>query len=266
MSAALLLLAALLLRPCLWAQDSRDQAPSFSSDSIVNSASGSAASLAPNAIASIYGLRLAFSTETVSIEQVGAGSLPTTLAGVRITVGGRYCPLLYVSPTQINFVIPAELTPGRFTLALDRQATTPQAQIELQEAAPGLYVVEGGRLAAEHADGKLVTADNPARPSEIIVLFGTGLGRTDPRQVDGVIPKVAARALVTDRLRVVLDGQTLPPESVRYAGITPGYPGLNQVNVRLPEMISKSELSIRVTVDEKMSQADLMLAVAPNNR
>jgi len=264
-SAALLLLAALLLRPCLWAQDSKDQAPSFSSDSIVNSASGSSTSLTPNTIASIYGLRLAFGTEGVSLAQIGPGALPTTLQGARITVGGRLSSLLYVSPTQINFVIPADLPAGRTTVTLDRQSTSVQVQVTLLEAAPGLYVVDNGKLAAEHADGKLITADNPALPSEIIVVFGTGLGRTDPRQVDGLIPRVAARALVTDRLRVLLDGQPLPLESVIYAGITPGNPGLYQVNVRLPALIGKSQPELRVSVDDQASQSALLLPVAANN-
>jgi uncharacterized protein (TIGR03437 family) len=263
-SAALLLLAALLLRPCLWAQDSKDQAPSFSSDSIVNSANGSSTSLTPSAIASIYGLRLAFDTQQVSLAQIGPGSLPTTLQGARITIGGRLCSLLYVSPIQINFVIPADLPPGRAILVLDRQSTSLQVQITLLEAAPGLYVVENGKLAAEHADGKLITAENPALPSEIIVVFGTGLGRTDPRQMDGLIPRAAARALVTDRLRVLLDGQILPNESVLYAGITPGFPGLYQVNVRLPDRIIKSQPELRVSVDEQISQSALLLPVAPS--
>src|SRR5882724_12309315 len=116
MAAALVLLAALLFRPCLWAQVSKDPPPTFSSDSIVNSANGSSASLTPNVIASLYGTSLARSIGQVSLRDIGASQLPTTLAGVRVTIAGIFVPLYYVSPTQINLVIPSNLL-------LDRKST-----------------------------------------------------------------------------------------------------------------------------------------------
>ena len=262
MSAALVLLAALLLRPCLWADDSKDQAPSFTSDSILNSANNSSASLAPNTLVSLYGKNLAFSTGQVSIEAVGAGTLPLQLAGVRVFVGGIGAPLLYVSPGQINLIIPPSLTAGPSNLIVERQGTSAQAQITLVEAAPALFLVEG-KLAATHADGKLITSDLPARPGEIIVIYGTGLGRTNPRQLDGVIPRAAAPIVLMDRLRVLLDGQPLPPRNVEYAGITPGYPGLYQINLRLPDTISKNDPELQAVIDDRMSQSALPLQVAP---
>ena len=125
MSAASSLLAALLCS-CLRAQ-SDGQAPTFSSDSIVNAANGSTASLTPNGIATVYGVNLAYTTAALSLEDVGAGTLPNKLGGVQLTVGGIFAVLLYVSPTQINFLIPGALTPGSSSLSITRQATSAQA-------------------------------------------------------------------------------------------------------------------------------------------
>jgi uncharacterized protein (TIGR03437 family) len=261
-AAALLLLAALVFRSGLWADDSTDQAPSFSSDSIVNSANGSSASLTPNVIASVFGQNLAYTTATVSLAEVGAGTLPTTLGDVQISVGNIFAPLLYVSPTQINFLVPANLQPGDTGVRIVRQGTAGQAQITLLDAAPALFLVDNGKLAAIHADGSLVTADSPARASEIIVVFGTGLGRTDPRQLDGIIPRAAAPILLLDQLRIQLDQQFLPATSVLYAGITPGFPGLYQINLRLPDIISKKQLELRAALGNQMSQSALLLETA----
>jgi len=199
----------------------------------------------------------------VTLEQVGAGSLPTTLGDVQLLIGGILAPLLYVSPTQINFLAPANLQPGSYVLRVVRQGTTGQAQILLLDAAPALFLVDNGKLAATHADGKLITEESPSRPGEIIVVYGTGLGRTDPRQLDGVIPRAAAPILLIDQLRIQLEQQDLPASSVLYAGITPGYPGLYQINIRLPDILPKKQLELRARLAGQISQSALILQALP---
>ncbi len=261
MATAFLLLAALLFRSCLWAQGSGISAPSFSPDSIVSSGNGSSASLTPNGLASIYGSNLAFSTQAVSLSNVSQGALPTTLAGVRVVVGGIFAPLLYVSPTQVNFLMPANLLPGSTTVTLVRDsAATPASAITLLDAAPALFVVNS-LIAAEHTDGSLISTSAPANPGEVIVVYCTGLGRTNPRQIDGAVPVSAAPILLMGQLQVLLDGQAAPTQDILYAGITPGFPGLYQINVRLPADLSDSPL-LQVTLENQVSQSSLQLPVA----
>jgi uncharacterized protein (TIGR03437 family) len=263
-AAIYLLLAGLLFRSCLWAQDGKAPPPSFSPDSIVNSANGSSASLTPNVLATIYGTYLSDMIGKVSLGEVGSGQLPTDLAGVRITVAGVIASLLFVSPTQINFVIPANLLPGTVEVSLERDAVAaPKVRINLLDAAPALFVKDNGSLAATHADGSLITADAPGQPGEWIVVYGTGLGRTVPRQTNGLIPRSVAPIALIDRLRVLLDGQALPLEGIYYAGITPGYPGLYQINLRLPETILNPGPELRVAMDDQMSQSALVVQVDP---
>jgi len=240
-----------------------EPAPSFSPDSIVNSANGSSASLAPNFIATILGSNLAFATESASVDPTNGGTLPNKLGGVQIRVANIIAPLLYVSPTQINFLIPAALLPGKFNLSVVRQGTASQVPITLLDVAPAIFLVDGGKLAAQHADGTLITKDAPAQPGEIIVVYGDGLGQTDPPQVDGVVPPVAAQILLLDRFRMLVDGQLLPSTSVLYAGITPGYVGLYQINLRLPQIL-KENPELRFGFGDNMSQEGLLLPVAPN--
>jgi uncharacterized protein (TIGR03437 family) len=259
MAAVYLLLAALFFRSCSWAEEQKVQPPSFSSDSIVNSANGSSASLTPNGLATIFGSSLA--EVTASALNVDQGLLPTTLGGVRIRIGGVFVSLLYVSPERVNFLIPCELIPGSAELSLAKQGLSRAARIELLDAAPALFSAEG-RVAATHADGSSISMTAPARPGEIIVVYGTGLGPTDPPQQDGLIPGSAARIRLLDRLRVLLDGQPIPSESILYAGITPGSAGVYQINLQLPDKILTEEPELRVALGDQISQSALALRVA----
>jgi uncharacterized protein (TIGR03437 family) len=290
-AAAFLLLAAFFFRPCLWSQDDKAPLPAFTPDSIVNSANGSSASLAPNGLTTLYGADLAFSTESIDAlssqlpvtVQTGSGlvtvsvsnppgdettgatgrKLPNTLAGVRISIGGITVPLLYVSPTRINFLIPADLLSGPADLSLTRQGVERnRVRINLLQAAPGVFAVENG-VVATHPDGSSITAASPAKPGETIRLYCAGLGQTSPPQVDGVVPNAAAQISVVKRMQVWLDGQLLPPERILYAGITPGFAGLYQIAIRLPEDGVRPDPCIQVTVDDQRSQDDLILPMSP---
>jgi uncharacterized protein (TIGR03437 family) len=261
LSAALLLLAVHLFRSCLWAEEAKNLAPSFSPDSIVNSANGSPASLTPNVLATLTGANLAFSTASVSLDDIGAGALPTRLGGVSVIVDGIFASLLSVSPTQVNFLIPSSVLAGETDIALVRDGTATQTtQITLLDAAPALFLVDTG-IAATHGDGSLISPDSPAQPGEEIVIYGAGFGRTSPRQIDGAIPRMPAQITLLDQLQVLLDGQAVPAENVLYAGITPGHPGLYQINLRLPPDIGASP-EVRVAIGDQMSQSSLHLQVA----
>jgi uncharacterized protein (TIGR03437 family) len=259
-SAAFLLLAVLLFRSCSWAQGSGGP-PAFLPDSVVNSANGSPGSLTPNVLASLYGSNLALSTASATIQDGGAGSLPTVLAGVRVKVGGIFASLLYVSASQVNFIVPTSLLPGQTNILLTRGITdTPTTQITLLDAAPALFAADS-RIAAEHADGTLISTEAPAHPSEVIVIFGTGLGRTDPTQIEGSVPRSAAPITLLSQLQVLLDGQAVPSASIWYAGITPGFPGLYQINLLLPGQLGPAP-ELRVALGDQMSQGSLRLPVS----
>ena len=258
MSAAFLLLAVFLFRSDLWAQGNGNP-PAFPPDSVVNSANGSSTSLTPNVLASINGSNLASSTG--SAVDSGSGTLPTLLAGVRVIVGGIFASLLYVSPTQVNFIVPVSLLAGQTNIVLVRDfIATPTAQITLLNAAPALFAPDS-KIDAEHADGSLISTDAPAHPGEVIVVYGTGLGRTDPAQIDGTIPRSAAPIALLDQLQVLVDGQSLPVENILYAGIAPGFAGLYQINLRLPTDIGAAP-ELRIAMGDQMSQSSLLLPVA----
>jgi uncharacterized protein (TIGR03437 family) len=263
MSGARPLLAALLLAAA-WREDARGiSPPSYTADSIVNAASNRPGALSPNAIGTVYGADLSYSTRSVRPEDVGAGSLPSVLDGVRVRIGGIYASLLYVSPGQINFVVPCVLIEGDTDFFVERDNTRGEkVPVRLLVASPAMFALDPGTVIATSAEGKLLTAEAPAAPGDVVVLYGTGLGATIPDQVLGRTATSAARIRMFDDLRVVAAGEVLPQENILYAGVTPGFAGLYQINLRLPQNASENP-EIRVWILDQVSQPDLRLPLRP---
>jgi len=223
---------------------------------ILSAASFSGTTLAPESLASAFGDKLATSTATAE-----PGALPTSLAGTTVTVEDssgvrRDAQLSYASPQQVNFVVPAGLAsgPAKFTVT-SGDGTVSRAQVRIAPAAPGLFSanangqgVAAALLVTAPADGAQLTSpifrydaarrQNVAVPLDlraenaqyVLTLFGTG---------------IRGRAALADVL-VKIGGAEC---DVLYAGAQGEYPGLDQVNVRLPRsLLGRDELSINLSV------------------
>ena len=173
MRALVLLAVALQLASPVWAD-----APVYSADSIVNAASNQPGALAPNTIATLYGKNLAQGTATLKLDN--SGLLPTVLpgTGVRIVIGSVTVNPLYVSPTQIVFLVPPNLRAGTLNMVLTIAGLNgPTIPVQLVNASPTLFQLDGENALALGASGTVITPDAPAQPGDLIVLYATGVGR-----------------------------------------------------------------------------------------
>jgi uncharacterized protein (TIGR03437 family) len=267
MQAAPWLLAALAVSRLAGAEQAgKGVAPAYSAASLVNSANNLAGALAPNTIVTLYGENLAYQTRAVSPGDLSQGRLPTTLVGtgVRVLVQNIPAGIYYVSPNQINLLIPGELLPGpaRLQVIQDGRAG-PEVQIRLRRAAPALYQLDADTAIAVRAGGALATAEAPARPGEVIVLYATGLGEVVPPLAAGEIPRGAASLKRLSEFAVFLDGLAVEASNILYAGVTPGFAGLYQINLRLPATTGRNP-EVRLAVGEECSPPGVRLAVEPN--
>ena len=233
--------------------------PSYTVDSIVNTATQTPNYLAPNGLATIYGTELAFETSSVPAYSLTAGSLPTSMHGVSVVMGGLIAGLIYVSPTQINFVVPYELAQGTFTIFVGRNSLAgPLLKVQVYTAAPAFFTWRGNLGIAVHLDGSLISPEKPAKGGEIVVLFVTGLGRVSPDTGSSRIASLPVSLYPTAQLQVVLGGIPVPAPNVLYAGLAPNYAGLYQVNVRLPAVLPASS-DIRVVAYGQNSPGPVIL-------
>jgi uncharacterized protein (TIGR03437 family) len=236
--------------------------PSYSAQSVVHAATQTAQALAPNTIATIYGTNLSFDTVAAGTSTVTDSTLPQSLDGVTVVVEGITANLFFVSPTQINFLIPYLLAPGTVSLFVAHDSLAgPLVQLQLNSTAPGLFVYNGFILAT-HLNGSLISAAAPARPGEIIVVYVAGLGWTSPNTDAGRLVTSAASIVLAAQTQVLLDGTACPQSSLLYVGLAPGFAGLYQINMIVPPMTPVNP-ELRVQVGAQISPPGTLLALQP---
>jgi uncharacterized protein (TIGR03118 family) len=251
-------------------------APSFTSASLVNGASFTA-SLAPNTWVSIVkGGGLSATTRGwLSTDFIG-NALPTQLNGAGVTVNGNPVTVSYVSPTQINFLLPPNLTAGTAQVqATNNGLTSAAASASIASTAPAFFTLGAADtttgnsyIAAEHANGSIAgpagliggVTSTPYNAGETMVLYGTGFGPTTTLPAAGQLLS-AALPLATAPTAAV-GGQ---PATVSFAGLVG--PGLYQFNVILPSGTATgatgaaAQVPVVITVSGVPSQAKAVVAV-----
>ncbi len=249
----------------LGADRTQGEAPSYSADSIVNSAASALGFLAPNTIASIYGKNLSWNTVAVSGDDIQDGLLPTVLpgTGVRVMVGNIPAHLFYVSPTLINFLVPSILRPGPVKLYVELNAHAgPVVDLTLDDTGPGLFQQPDLTPSAVRLDGSLITPDKPITPGEIAVFFATGLGTTKPPADYGRAATVASSITALEDSDILIDGARLERDSIFYMGLAPTFAGLYQINIRIPDWAAANP-EIRIRVGQKTSPEGVHLPLQP---
>lgn len=175
--------------------------PALIPDAIGNSASLSPRmTVSPNSLISIFGRGLT-SGSTLAADPK---QLANKLAGTTVRINGVLIPLLLVSPGQINAFVPRTLTPGgiwNLDLAVAGGGSA-GAALQTAEATPGIFTLTTG--------------------VNYVTLWATGLGpvsRLGDLEVTRIQPSVTIGGVAA---------------RVMYSGLSPGIPGLYQVNVELP--------------------------------
>jgi len=240
-------------------------APSYSAASIFNACDLSPGPYAPNTVMTILGSGLAFSTQALTSADIAGGTIPTTLNGTGVFVSGWPAPIFYVSDSQVNFLMPPNQIAGTVTVWVVRQSIAgPQVQLTLVSAAPALFpsALDPGYAIAQHwPDYSVISPALPAAPAGVVILYATGLGKTnfDP-VLPNDIPIYAASIQAMQDFSVYLDGKPMDPSEVLYAGLSPGWAGLYQIDLILPGDVGPNP-EIRVAVGAQVSAPGLLLAV-----
>ncbi len=188
---------------------------------VVNAASFTAgAPVAPGALASVFG---SFSGAQTAI--AGSLPLPRLLGETEVRVAGTPVPLIYASPSQVNFQVPSGLGTSQSEVEVRAGGQrVGRASLTVIPRAPGLFV-------AANQDGRLNSASNPARRGQILVLYATGQGAVTPAVEDGVAAPAGPLAVTAQTPEVTVGARRA---AVRFSGLAPGFVGLWQINIETP--------------------------------
>ena len=208
--------------------------------------------LAPGTFATIYGVQVA----TQSTQAMGA-PFPVTLGGVSVTVNGTPAPLYYVSPAQINFVVPWEVTGTQATIIVQVHGNTSNGMsVAIAPSVPSIFTVnqQGTGQAAALITGTASLAapvgafpgSRPVKRGEYISLFATGLGAVQNQPTDGFAPSglsPTVQSLVGNistsypKAYFYLNQEITP----QFAGLAPGFVGLYQINIQIPQSAASGD-------------------------
>ncbi len=219
--------------------------------------------VAAESMVSAFGLALAPATQMAAVVP-----LPTLLAGTRVTITDsagteRVAPLFFVSPGQINYLVPAETRSGPARVTVNGgPGHFLSGLLQVEEVAPGLFSANGDgqgvaaatamRVGAHGAQAAapvfrfdaaqrkaLAVPIDLGDPSEQVILsiFGTGLRSRRPHPAVGVT--------IGGEIAAVLS-----------AGPQREFAGLDQVNVRLPRsLVGRGTVDVLLQVDGKTANA-----------
>ena len=223
----------------------------------ITSAANATAGLAAESLATARGTGLASQT-------AAAMSLPfpSSLAGVKIQVVdsqfvSRDAGLIFVSPTQINFEIPAETAAGPATVRIDNGGPPIPVPVQIQKIAPALFSLNDLGVAAATAVQVVIPTEIQS-PVPVFQCFGTAagcrlvpiaLGIDTPVYLSfygtGIRGRGGRASVLTVRVRIGnVDIMAM------YAGQQTQFPGLDQVNVPLPLALrGAGDVNVTVTVD-----------------
>jgi uncharacterized protein (TIGR03437 family) len=218
----------------------------------IGNSAGGKAQVAPDSLASAYGQGLGFVARSAA-----SANLPTTLAGVQATVTdaagtSRQAPLVYVSPSQVNFEIPDGTATGAATVKVAGASET----VQVNAVAPGLYALGGTSVAAATA-ARYPNSGGAAAPIAVSNC-SSGTCMVQPIALDNqstVYLSLYATGLrnrsALANMTCIIGGVSLP---VQYAGPQSQYPGLDQVNIALPATLAGAgTVNVEVTVDGQVS-------------
>ncbi len=206
--------------------------------------------LGVGSFAAAYGTNLATSFATAS------GSLQTTLAGVFVSVKDsagvtRLAPVQYVSPLQVNYLVPDGSAPGIATVTIGSST----GALQIDAVGPGLYSINGDGKGVAAANAALYSADGTITPETVFQCPSGGacvaapldLGKTTDQLVI-TLYGTGLRNLSSQQNAVVGIGGVRA--QILYVGAQPQYPGLDQVNLVVPRMLAGAgETPVVLTVD-----------------
>jgi sugar lactone lactonase YvrE len=195
--------------------------------------------VAPGSIAAAFGANLSNTHAAATLD--ANGNLPTTLQGTSVSVNGKPAGLFYVSPGQVNFVLPKDTATGNAVIAVTSPASAAPSMgsAQVQLAAPGIFTIaclRTDRGAVENGVTGNLEPFQATTPQNAITdkrtrlsVYGTGFRYADnPTRNDSTLPTSHVTAQIVDSNRNVFVTQ------VEYAGAQGVFFGLDQINVVLP--------------------------------
>jgi uncharacterized protein (TIGR03437 family) len=215
--------------------------PAFSSDGVLIAAGFGKNPLAPGSIATVFGASLATGTQSAT-----SVPLPNAISGTRAYFDLVAAPLYFASSGQVNLQVPFELNVQQAHLTVTRNGSASIPVIlNISPYAPGIFTGgDGTPIVVNYRTGGLISATQPVRTGDVLIIYATGLGPISNPPTSGSPTPLDKLYPLAVPLTVAFGNTTVTAD---FAGLVPGLIGVYQVNVTVPVLLSgQTTLQLRV--------------------
>lgn len=202
--------------------------------------------ISPGEFITLFGTGLANTAKTAAPPYPAGG-----FNGVTVLINKNPAPIYFVNANQINALVPYATTGPTATIVVQNGAATSNTvTVPVAGTSPGIYAIGqsgAGPGAVLHADYSIVNSTSPAHGGEALQIFLTGMGAVNPTVADGTAGSTDPNHLseTVAGVTVYVGGQQC---TVDYNGLAPGFPGLYQINVTLPQpMLTTGSLPLAIS-------------------
>jgi uncharacterized protein (TIGR03437 family) len=183
--------------------------------------------VAPGSIVTFFGANL-----VAGSGQAGA-TWPRTLAQTTVEVNSTTIPLYFVSTSQVIGQLPFEIPAGTASAVVNSAGRrTNSVTFQVAATAPRIFMIGAPHAAALNQDGAVNTREAPESRGNVITIFMTGLGAVDPPVATAQLAPASPLSRPVSVASAVIGGL---PADVLFVGLAPGFIGLAQANLRIPE-------------------------------
>jgi uncharacterized protein (TIGR03437 family) len=190
--------------------------------------------------------------------------LPQQLGSTSVVLSGVELPLLYVSNTQVNVAIPFNIqtNTSQQLVVLRGNAVSVPVSLAVFASEPSILSASGSGsgqgLIFNAITGTRSDTNTPAGAGDYLVMYALGLGAVTPALAIGNGTPSSPYEYAVAPVTVTIGGV---PATVLFAGLTPGYVGLYQVNVMMPAGVTPgSQVSVTASVAGKSGAGNITIA------
>lgn len=214
-----------------------------------------------------------FGSNLASSATVWKGDFPISLGGTSVMINGRAAYLSYVSPGQINLQAPDDAATGSVPVVVTTAFGTATSTVTLAPFAPSFLLFD-----TKHVAGIILRSDGSgaygggtydilgptgtslgyrtvaAKAGDIVELFGTGFGPTNPSVSAG--QAFSGAAATTNPVNLLLGTVSVAP---MFSGLSSA--GLCQINLIIPTDLGSGDVQVQATVGGAQTPAGSVVSL-----
>ena len=225
------------------------------------------AGIVPGSFATIFGTNLASTTTGKDWGgYVTNGQLPTQIDGVSVSVGGKPAYIEYIRADQINIQVPDAGVGPLQVIVTNSNGTSDPVTATSQQFGPAFFLFGSKYAVAQHypdygysSNPSMVPGAVAAKPGDILILWGTGFGPTNPAVPAGLVPPPTGPSVTGGGVPVTVTVGGVSAQLI--SAVLSPYTGVYQIAIQLPSTLPNGDVPITASIGSYQSPDNVYIYV-----